>query len=858
MPQNLSDTQTLLKQAIDRHPLMVPPDTTVSDAIATMSQGGASYTLIVEQQKLLGIFTERDVVTITASQMPLEGVAVSQVMTHNLITLSIAEAGNIFDLLALLRSSRIRHLPILDEQGCVLGVVTLESLRAILKPTDLLQMGRVAEIMATTVMNVPTTASVFEVAQQMATHRKSCVVICQSSDEKQPTTDSEPLTPVGIITERDIVKFAASGLDLLQTPAEAVMSCPLLPVQLNATLWQAHQMMEQHRIRRLVVVNEAGYLVGLVTQSTLLYALDPVEMYATVELLQQTITEKTQELRKVNEQMQQAEEKLRHAKENLEEQVKARTLELTQANAQLKQEIQDRIEAEAEVRRLNAELEKRVQERTAQLQASNQELQQEIRASETAAMHRQLLEEKLQSSESKMRAVFEAMTDIILVLNTKGNVEVVPTNTASTSKPEFDIIGQTIEQFFQNESSENWWLQIQRVLDTQQILCFDYSLAIGDQKLWFTACISPMSNNSVIWVAHDISDRKLAESALHQKNQELAQTLQELKLTQQELIQSEKMAALGQLIAGVAHEINTPLGAIRSSVENIAYFLNQNLEQLPQFLQGLSSENYLYFFSLLRNSTQQSTNFSAKEKRQFKRGLIQQLEAHNIKNYDTIADTLVDIGVYDDISPFLPLLQDPESNKILNMVYQLASLQKSATTIRIGANRAAKVVFALKTYSRYESTNKKVESNLTEGIETILTLYHNQLKHGVEVIRNYELNLPLILCYPDELNQVWTNLIDNALQAMKNKGLLKIEVRQQDNQVQVSITNTGNGIPPEILPKIFEPFFTTKPIGEGSGLGLDIVKKIIEKHQGKIEVDSLPGKTTFTVFLPLNAIPSHD
>jgi signal transduction histidine kinase len=365
-----------------------------------------------------------------------------------------------------------------------------------------------------------------------------------------------------------------------------------------------------------------------------------------------------------------------------------------------------------------------------------------------------------------------------------------------------------------------------------------------------------MSSNSVIWVAHDISDRKLAESALYQKNEELANTLQELKLTQQELIQSEKMAALGQLVAGVAHEINTPLGAIRSSVENIADFLNQNLEHIPQFLQGLSEENHSYFFALLRNSSQQVTSFSAKEKRQFKRALIHQLESQNIENADTIADTFVDLGVYDDIYPFLPLLQDPDSKNILNSAYQLASLQKSAATIRTAADRAAKVVFALKTYSRYESTNQKVESNLIEGIETILTLYHNQLKQGVEVIRNYEVNLPLITCYPDELNQVWTNLIDNALQAMKNKGTLKIDVRNQDNQLQVSITDSGQGIPPEVLPKIFQPFFTTKAVGEGSGLGLDIVKKIIEKHQGKIEVESIPNKTTLTVFLPLDVSSS--
>lgn len=341
------------------------------------------------------------------------------------------------------------------------------------------------------------------------------------------------------------------------------------------------------------------------------------------------------------------------------------------------------------------------------------------------------------------------------------------------------------------------------------------------------------------------------QKSLQDKNDELSQTLEQLQTTNQQLIQSEKMAALGQLIAGIAHEVNTPLGAIRSSVENIADFLNQNLEHLPEFFQGLSKERAADFWGLLRKSTKQSITFSAKEKRQFKRALIRQLDEHQIANSDIIADTLVDLGVYDDISPFLLLLQDPECKKILNAAYQIASIQKSTQTITTATERAAKVVFALKTYSRYDSTGKKVEAKITEGIETILTLYQNQIKHGVEVIRSYQPELPAVWCYPDELNQVWTNLIDNALQAMKHKGTLTIEVKQQDNHMQISISDSGKGISPEIMPKIFEPFFSTKPAGEGSGLGLDIVKKIIDKHQGKIKVDSVPGQTTFTILIPL-------
>ena len=162
-----------------------------------------------------------------------------------------------------------------------------------------------------------------------------------------------------------------------------------------------------------------------------------------------------------------------------------------------------------------------------------------------------------------------------------------------------------------------------------------------------------------------------------------------------------------------------------------------------------------------------------------------------------------------------------------------------------------KVVFALKNYGHYDSTDSKIESQIPEGIETVLTLYQNHLKRGIEIIRSYEENLPAISCYPDELNQVWTNLIHNALQAMDGKGKLVISVSQEENEIIVKVTDSGCGIPESIRSKIFEPFFTTKPAGEGSGLGLDIVKKIIDKHQGSVQVESQPGQTTFSVKLPI-------
>ena len=184
------------------------------------------------------------------------------------------------------------------------------------------------------------------------------------------------------------------------------------------------------------------------------------------------------------------------------------------------------------------------------------------------------------------------------------------------------------------------------------------------------------------------------------------------------------------------------------------------------------------------------------------------------------------------------------------MAYKLTSLKRSAENITLAADKAAKVVFALKSYSHYEISGEKTEANIVDGIETVLTLYQNQIKHGIEVVRSFQQVEP-ILCYPDELNQVWTNLIHNSLQAMGNNGTLHIDISKRGSTVQVSITDSGPGIPKEIQQKIFEPFFTTKAQGVGSGLGLDITKKIVSKHQGEVTVMSEPGKTTFSVILPI-------
>jgi PAS domain S-box-containing protein len=329
----------------------------------------------------------------------------------------------------------------------------------------------------------------------------------------------------------------------------------------------------------------------------------------------------------------------------------------------------------------------------------------------------------------------------------------------------------------------------------------------------------------------------------------LVRDITELRRSQRQLIQSERLAALGQLIAGIAHEINTPIGVIRASIGNISSSLGETLESLPALIKRLPSELLESFFHLLERARTGDRNLTSREERKRKRALAKTLESHGLANADEVADTLVDMAIYDDVDNLLPLLTS-NIPMVLQSAYNLSSLQRNSENIRTAVERASKVVFALKKFAHHDRSGNKIPSDIVDSVETVLTLYHNKLKQGVEVIRNFEA-LPPVPCYPDELHQVWTNLVHNALHAMDNKGRLEVSVLAGESDVVVSIADDGPGIPKEIREHIFEPFFTTKAAGEGTGLGLDICHKIVERHGGRIELQSKPGRTIFSVFIPV-------
>ncbi|PZD71173.1 Sensor kinase CckA [Acaryochloris thomasi RCC1774] len=293
-----------LEQALDRSPLVVSPHTPLADVIDLMSQASSrhqtriqetvasdlepmterqtSCALVLDHSRLVGILTERDIVRLIADYRSLADLTVADVMTREVFTLQLADDLDVFAVLDRMRRHQIRHLPVVDQQGEVLGLLTPRSLRNLLQPADVMRFRKVHEVMNLNVIHAVPTCSVHQITQMMVQHRVSCVVIIESEGS------SDSLRPVGIVTERDIVQFQRLGLNLVQTQAEEVMSTPLSLVRPEDSLWTVHQMMQHHRVRRLVVANEQDMLQGIVTQSNLL-PMDPAEMYEMLNLLQQQV-----------------------------------------------------------------------------------------------------------------------------------------------------------------------------------------------------------------------------------------------------------------------------------------------------------------------------------------------------------------------------------------------------------------------------------------------------------------------------------------------------------------------------------------------------------------------------------------
>lgn len=396
--------------------------------------------------------------------------------------------------------------------------------------------------------------------------------------------------------------------------------------------------------------------------------------------------------------------------------------------------------------------------------------------------------ERLRESEDKYRKMIERAHDAIFAVDVN-TAEILEVNTMAeklTGYTAAELVGMMVwdlhpsdqraaaERFFAlvSSSSDGICADLQFQTKSGELISVDVSASVieyGDKKIIQRIC-------------RDITDRKKLENELEQAKEDLEKKVeertQELRQKQAQLVQTEKMAALGNLVAGVAHEINTPLGALKSNND----LLIRALTKMRSIVEDPGTPS-------------------------------------------TIRD-------------------HPQLSKILGSIEDLNEINKSAL------ERIVSIVKSLRQFARLDGAERD-RVDIHEGLESTLTLVHHELKNRINLHRDYG-DLPLVTCFPNQINQVFMNILVNASQAIAGKGDIFIKTFKRDGDIVVEIRDTGRGIPKDILERIFDPGFTTKGAGVGTGLGLSIVYQIVEDHNGRVEIESKVGEgTTFRVILPI-------
>lgn len=430
-----------------------------------------------------------------------------------------------------------------------------------------------------------------------------------------------------------------------------------------------------------------------------------------------------------------------------------------------------------------------------------------------------------------------------------------------------EVIGKTDFDFFKPDHANEAFRDEQEIIRTgKSIEKEEKETHIDNTVTYELTTKSPLRDEEgkiigTYGISKDITDIKNADDELVRINKELKDrnaqlhdTIEELGRTQNELIFAEKMAALGSLIGGIAHEINTPLGAIKASSSNINEVVDKIDEGIPWLLKNASKEEIDWLFKILSEADAREISVFSKEERQKKRVLTSFFEDNGIENAPVVADTIVSLKLDFSNEECLDFMKQPNAQQLLQMLKVLFSLKRNANNIFVSVNKAAKVVTALRSYIYKNAEGEYETTDFMDTINTVLVLTNNMIKHSkTEIITKFE-SVPQVFCRQDEICQIWTNIITNAIQAMGEGGTLEIGLKYiEDKYVQAYFKDNGPGIPEEIRDKVFSPYFTTKPKGIGTGMGLDISKQIVESHGGKIYFDTEVGKgTTFYIEIPAN------
>jgi two-component system NtrC family sensor kinase len=416
-------------------------------------------------------------------------------------------------------------------------------------------------------------------------------------------------------------------------------------------------------------------------------------------------------------------------------------------------------------------------------------------------------EEALRASEAKFSAIFSMTPDPMALARTRDGVllDVSVSFAEHFGFQHDELVGRSslpddLNLWADVAQRQQWRQQLAR---QGSVLGFEARLRHRDGTL-MTVLLSGRAVDMdgepcVIVVIRDITQRKQMEEMLRHEKAEQAILIGKLKEAQEQLLQSEKLAAIGQLAAGVAHEINNPMGFIRS-----------NLATLREYADGLLNVIAAY----------------------------EELDCL-VQTHPTAGDGIARAKQEADLT----FLRDDMRNLIVESID--------------GADRVRRIVQDLRDFSRIDADEWQCV-DLHACLETTINVVWNEIKYKADLVRNYG-DLPSVECIPSRLNQVFMNLLVNAAQAIAERGRITITTSRCGDEVQLAFADTGKGIAAEVLPRIFEPFFTTKPVGKGTGLGLSVSYGIVKNHGGRIDAASRPGQgTTFTIRLPISRPPQAE
>ncbi|MEL6438630.1 MAG: ATP-binding protein [Cyanobacteria bacterium J06621_8] len=328
------------------------------------------------------------------------------------------------------------------------------------------------------------------------------------------------------------------------------------------------------------------------------------------------------------------------------------------------------------------------------------------------------------------------------------------------------------------------------------------------------------------------------------------------KYLEVKLRQQEKLAELGKLSASLAHELNNPAAAGNRAAKQLhsaIATLQENM--LSPRGQQFSAQHRQLLCQLQHKAVHREyykTELSPLEESLQEEELADWLESLGVDDAWDISPSLVSVGIEQShLEPLAAVMESATFNEALQWLEASLTVNDLVTELELSTSQISDLVGAIKSHS-YVDRGAIQEINLHQGLDNSLKILHHKLKYGVTVNREYSSEVPQVSAYPGELNQVWTNLIDNAIDAMNGQGELTIRTSLENNCVLIEIIDNGAGIPESIKPQIFDAFFTSKAAGKGSGLGLDISRGIIvKKHKGKISFMSKPGRTNFQVRIPI-------